>query len=36
VAHGSGHDIVGKGVADPTAVIQAIGRLAQATGQAAR
>ena len=28
VAHGSGHDIVGKGVADPTAMIQAIGRLA--------
>jgi len=30
VAHGSGHDIVGKGVADPTAMIQAIGRLARA------
>lgn len=30
VAHGSGHDIVGKGVADPTAMIQAITRLAQA------
>jgi 4-hydroxy-L-threonine phosphate dehydrogenase PdxA len=29
VAHGSGHDIVGKGVADPTAMIQAIGRLAR-------
>lgn len=29
VAHGSGHDIVGKGVADPTAMIQAIRRLAQ-------
>jgi 4-hydroxythreonine-4-phosphate dehydrogenase len=33
VAHGSGHDIVGQGVADPTAMIQAIGRLAQATAQ---
>jgi 4-hydroxythreonine-4-phosphate dehydrogenase len=30
VAHGSGHDIVGKGVADPTAMIQAISRLAKA------
>jgi 4-hydroxythreonine-4-phosphate dehydrogenase len=30
VAHGSGHDIVGRGVADPTAMIQAIGRLAHA------
>jgi len=30
VAHGSGHDIVGKGVADPTAMIEAIGRLARA------
>ena len=29
VAHGSGHDIVGKGVADPTAMIQAVGRLAR-------
>jgi 4-hydroxy-L-threonine phosphate dehydrogenase PdxA len=29
VAHGSGHDIVGKGVADPTAMIQAIARLAR-------
>ena len=29
VAHGSGHDIVGKGVADPTAMIQAITRLAR-------
>lgn len=33
VAHGSGHDIVGKGVADPTAMIQAITRLAQARSQ---
>ena len=33
VAHGSGHDIVGKGVADPTAMIQAIGRLAHAKRQ---
>lgn len=29
VAHGSGHDIVGKGVADPTALIQAVSRLAR-------
>jgi 4-hydroxy-L-threonine phosphate dehydrogenase PdxA len=29
VAHGSGHDIVGQGVADPTAMIQAITRLAR-------
>jgi 4-hydroxythreonine-4-phosphate dehydrogenase len=35
VAHGSGHDIVGKGVADPTAMIQAIRRLAQPTRVAA-
>jgi 4-hydroxythreonine-4-phosphate dehydrogenase len=33
VAHGSGHDIVGKGVADPTAMIQAIARLARARAQ---
>jgi 4-hydroxy-L-threonine phosphate dehydrogenase PdxA len=32
VAHGSGHDIVGQGAADPTAMIQAISRLAQAGG----
>jgi 4-hydroxy-L-threonine phosphate dehydrogenase PdxA len=31
VAHGSGHDIVGKGVADPTAMIQAIMRLARSS-----
>lgn len=30
VAHGSGHDIVGKGVADPTAMIEAVTRLANA------
>jgi 4-hydroxy-L-threonine phosphate dehydrogenase PdxA len=30
VAHGSGHDIVGKGVADPTAMIEAVTRLARA------
>ena len=30
VAHGSGHDIVGKGIADPTAMIEAITRLAKA------
>lgn len=30
VAHGSGHDIAGKGVADPTAMIEAVTRLAQA------
>lgn len=34
VAHGSGHDIVGKGVADPTAMIQAIALLAKAGAQA--
>lgn len=32
VAHGSGHDIVGKGVADPSAIIEAVRRL---TGAAA-
>jgi 4-hydroxy-L-threonine phosphate dehydrogenase PdxA len=31
VAHGSGHDIVGKGVADPTAMIEAVTRLAKAS-----
>jgi 4-hydroxythreonine-4-phosphate dehydrogenase len=37
VAHGSGHDIVGKGVADPKAMIEAISRLAGAKrGQRAR
>jgi 4-hydroxythreonine-4-phosphate dehydrogenase len=30
VAHGSGHDIVGKGVASPTAMIEAVTRLAKA------
>ena len=35
VAHGSGHDIVGKGVADPTAMIQAVGRLAGARARRA-
>jgi 4-hydroxy-L-threonine phosphate dehydrogenase PdxA len=30
VAHGSGHDIAGKGVADPTAMIEAVTRLARA------
>ena len=34
VAHGSGHDIVGKGVADPTAMIQAITRLARSARRA--
>lgn len=34
VAHGSGHDIVGKGVASPTAMIEAVTRLAKA-GRAA-
>jgi 4-hydroxythreonine-4-phosphate dehydrogenase len=34
VAHGSGHDIVGKGVADPTAMIQAITRLARSADRA--
>jgi 4-hydroxy-L-threonine phosphate dehydrogenase PdxA len=36
VAHGSGHDIVGKGVASPAAMIEAISRLAKlGTGSAA-
>jgi 4-hydroxy-L-threonine phosphate dehydrogenase PdxA len=30
VAHGSGHDIVGKGVADPAAMVEAVTRLAKA------
>jgi 4-hydroxy-L-threonine phosphate dehydrogenase PdxA len=30
VAHGSGHDIAGKGVAEPTAMIEAVTRLAKA------
>ena len=30
VAHGSAHDIAGKGIADPTAIIEAVLRLAQA------
>jgi 4-hydroxy-L-threonine phosphate dehydrogenase PdxA len=30
VAHGSGHDIVGKGLASPTAMIEAVTRLAKA------
>jgi 4-hydroxythreonine-4-phosphate dehydrogenase len=30
VAHGSGHDIAGKGVADPSAMIEAVTRLARA------
>jgi len=30
VAHGSGHDIVGKGIADPKAMIEAVTRLAKA------
>jgi 4-hydroxythreonine-4-phosphate dehydrogenase len=30
VAHGSGHDIAGKGVADPAAIIEAVTRLARA------
>ena len=34
VAHGSGHDIVGKGVASPTAMVEAVTRLAKA-GRAA-
>jgi 4-hydroxythreonine-4-phosphate dehydrogenase len=36
VAHGTGHDIVGQGVADPTAMIEAVMRLAKATQTAAR
>ena len=35
VAHGSGHDIVGKGIADPTAMIEAITRLTKAGRTAA-
>ena len=35
VAHGSGHDIVGKGVADPKAMIEAVTRLASAKRVAA-
>jgi 4-hydroxy-L-threonine phosphate dehydrogenase PdxA len=33
VAHGTGHDIVGKGVASPRAMIEAISRLAGAQGE---
>ena len=29
VAHGTGHDIVGKGIASPAAMIEAISRLAK-------
>jgi 4-hydroxy-L-threonine phosphate dehydrogenase PdxA len=29
VAHGSAHDIAGKGIADPGAVIEAVTRLAR-------
>ena len=32
VAHGSGHDIAGKGIADPAAMIEAVTRLAKAGG----
>jgi len=32
VAHGSAHDIAGKGVADPGAVIEAVTRLAHVSG----
>jgi 4-hydroxy-L-threonine phosphate dehydrogenase PdxA len=35
VAHGTGHDIVGKGVASPRAMIEAISRLAGAQGVSA-
>jgi isocitrate/isopropylmalate dehydrogenase len=35
VAHGSGHDIVGKGVASPAAMIEAISRLANVATVAA-
>jgi 4-hydroxy-L-threonine phosphate dehydrogenase PdxA len=30
VAHGTGHDIVGKGIADPAAMIEAVLRLSKA------
>ena len=36
VAHGSAHDIAGKGIADPGAVIEAVTRLAKINAQAAR
>jgi 4-hydroxy-L-threonine phosphate dehydrogenase PdxA len=36
VAHGSAHDIAGKGVADPTALIEAILRLSKAKRTGAR
>jgi 4-hydroxy-L-threonine phosphate dehydrogenase PdxA len=36
VAHGSGHDIVGRGIADPTAMIEAILRLARSAGTVGR
>jgi len=36
VAHGTGHDIVGKGIASPAAMIEAILRLANAKPDAAR
>jgi 4-hydroxy-L-threonine phosphate dehydrogenase PdxA len=35
VAHGSGHDIVGKGIASPAAMIEAIARVANAAPVAA-
>jgi 4-hydroxy-L-threonine phosphate dehydrogenase PdxA len=35
VAHGTGHDIVGKGVASPAAMIEAVSRLASATADRA-
>ncbi len=34
VAHGSAHDIAGKGIADPGAVIEAVSRLAKVSGDA--
>jgi 4-hydroxy-L-threonine phosphate dehydrogenase PdxA len=36
VAHGSGHDIVGKGIADPKAMIEAVSRLAKTRYAAGR
>jgi 4-hydroxy-L-threonine phosphate dehydrogenase PdxA len=35
VAHGSGHDIAGKGIADPKAMIDAVLLLSKATREAA-
>jgi len=36
VAHGTGHDIAGKGIANPAAMIEAVLRLARAKGGSGR